>query len=89
MKKHKFTLIDISVPTVGKPFVMHKDSWIICKDGDPKQAVIFDNAALQGNRDHKSIADKHCLHISEVTGWTASVVFMKIYYEPFICPYHN
>lgn len=89
MSKHQFTTIDISAPTVGKPFVMHINSWIICKDGDPKQAVVFYNSALQGNRNHKSIADKHCIYVSETTGWNTSVIFMEMYYEPYICPYHN
>lgn len=87
MKKitNGYNTVDVETPINGRVFIM--DTYWLCKDGDPKQAIFF-KQTTQCNK-HLSIPERMLKHTKEKTGWDIEVVFMPVAYRPQIVHWQN
>lgn len=74
----KYKTMDVSTPVNG--FVVIKDVYWLCKDGDLKQAIFFEETA-QCNR-HIEIPQRMKDYTEDKTGWKVSIVFAELSYRP-------
>lgn len=83
MKSKGYRLVDVITPANGKVLLLN--CYWLCKDGDPKQALFYNDTA-QCNA-HKSIPIRMKEYSTEKTGWDLEVVFIETAYKPNII--HN
>lgn len=77
-KTKGYKTVDVATPTEGR--VLVRDMYWLCKDGDPKQAIFY-NETAQGDK-HKSIPERMLEYTSEKTGWGIEIVFLESGYRP-------
>lgn len=73
-----YKLIDITKVENGRT-VMKEKFWL-CKDGDPKQAIFFNQTAQCNN--HKQIPERMKDFTAKKTGWNVEIVFVEIAFRP-------
>lgn len=78
MLTNNFSTIDVTKPISGRVIT---DSYWLCKDGDPKQAVFYKEKYPQYNR-QKEIIDRGVDLVEKEANCTIKVVFIKVAYSP-------
>ena len=76
--KTKYHTIDVTQPVQGR-VVMTNQYWL-CKDGDPKQAIFFDETAQCNG--HELIVKRALEYTIKKSGWNVEVVFFEVAYRP-------
>ena len=77
-KTRGYKTLDVVTPKEGRVLIC--DTYWLCKDGDPRQAIFY-NDVVQGNK-HKSIPDRLLEYTRKRTGWNIEVVFIETGYRP-------
>lgn len=75
--KNKYHTIDVVTPFEGAIVVLN--TYWLCKDGDPKQAIFFGTTA-QCNKS-EAIVDKYLQYTRDKSGWNVEIVFLEIAYR--------
>lgn len=81
MQDNRYATIDVTTCKENEPFVVMKDVYVLCKDGNLNQAICFYDSI----RHHKS---KELIEVIKPiteahTGWNIEVIFMPIIYKPY------
>jgi len=74
----RYHVLDVTQPVQGR--VVMVDMYWLCKDGDAKQAILFNDIA-QCNK-HIQIPERMLEYTKEKTGWNIEIVFLKVSYRP-------
>lgn len=69
---------DVKTPITGMAVITN--SYWLCKDSDPTQAIFF-NGTAQCNR-HKEIPERMLEYTKNKTGWDIGIVFLDLAYRP-------
>lgn len=77
-KTKGYKTVDVATPLSGR--LLMTDCYWLCRDGDPKQAIFFNDTA-QCNK-HKSIPERMIEFTERRTGWSVGVVFVPFAYRP-------
>ncbi len=76
--KDKYHTIDVTLP-IGGRVVMTNLYWL-CKDGDPTQAIFFNESPQCNNS--KEIVEKYLQYTTIRSGWDVEIVFLETAYRP-------